>query len=341
MAGGVVAFVLFHFFQHGQKSFPKNLGNEKAAELLSDRPSSDSLKFAIIGDINNGTRTFEEVIFRLRQEKDVDFLVLLGDCAADPNPVLHDYFISEFSETGLDIPTFIVAGNHDIGIGEFEYEDFENLYGPMNFTFNYGGDLFIGLGGIYSEAKLKETLTFLEDTLREKRAGSNRVFVFLHYTISASPDIPDSEFGYGEKFQLLFEKYKVSYVFSGHYHRLSRTEVNGVVYFVTGGGGARFQNDQFDDIGRFHHLAVIDVEGESIAEKIIPIDSPMWIFRAVERTERWGLTVLVPFFKKNIISFFCVVVIVIVSLMGAIYYEYTRIHRFAGKRIEGSELLKP
>ena len=245
LAIAFAVFLLANLWEHGRMAFPENLGNARAPVLLSQHPSqSDPLKFAIVGDINGGMETFESVIARLREEKAVDFLVLLGDCAANPSPRQHDYFIREFSETGLTLPTFIVAGNHDVEPGRFEYSDFEALYGPANFAFIYRGHLFIGLGGIYGHEKLQETLTFLETTLRENRSKAKKVFVFMHYTAGASEDIPTQKIERSSEFQGLFEKYNVTYVFSGHYHRLARTEVNGVVYFVTGGGGARLRQDR-------------------------------------------------------------------------------------------------
>lgn len=73
-------------------------------------------------------------------------LILLGDCAAEPIGDFHTYFIDEFTETGFNPPTFIVAGNHDVSQGEFNYSEFEKLYGAANFSFIYRENLFIGLG---------------------------------------------------------------------------------------------------------------------------------------------------------------------------------------------------
>jgi hypothetical protein len=73
----------------------------------------------------------------LRQEKDLSFLILLGDCAGDPSRADHDYFRAELSGTGLTIPTFIVAGNHDVQTGVFGLEEFEALYGPADFSVVY------------------------------------------------------------------------------------------------------------------------------------------------------------------------------------------------------------
>jgi hypothetical protein len=322
ISGGLViavaVFLLAQLWEHNRMVFPENLGNAKAPALLSQHPGqSDLLEFAIVGDINGGVETFESVIARLREEKAVDFLVLLGDCAADPSPRQHDYFISEFSETGLTLPTFILAGNHDVEPGRFGYADFEALYGPVNFAFNYHGHLFIGLGGIYGHEKLQETLTFLETTLRESRSKARKVFVFMHYTAGASEDIPTQNIERSSEFQNLFEKYNVTYVFSGHYHRLARTEVNGVVYFVTGGGGARLRHDKFADIGLFHHLTIIKIHADSMAEQVIPIEPASPPFEGMESVERWGLTALAPHVRAYpVLSGLVAIVVVIVFVWG-------------------------
>jgi len=147
-------FLTAHMWEHRRQEFPQNLGNARAAALLARSDTAgDLIKFAVIGDINNGTETFETVVARLREEQNVDFLVLLGDCAADPIRDLHMYFIGEFAETGFHLPTFIVAGNHDVGPGKFDYPEFERLYGPTNFAFIYHDNLFIGLGVINDEKK--------------------------------------------------------------------------------------------------------------------------------------------------------------------------------------------
>ncbi|OPZ25797.1 MAG: Calcineurin-like phosphoesterase superfamily domain protein [Lentisphaerae bacterium ADurb.BinA184] len=303
MTGGglgiVLAFyVAAHAWEHSRLPFPANLGNARAAALLAQRPDpAERLKFAIVGDINNGVETFEAVIARLREEKDVSFLLLLGDCAADPNPHLHDYFVREFAETGLALPTFIVAGNHDVDAGKFDYTQFESLYGPANFSFRFHGDLFVGLGGLHTPQKRRETLAFLEHTLRDARPAVRRIYVFMHFAPTAASGIPTDGFDDSTEFQALLETYRVNYVFSGHYHRLARTEVNGVVYLVSGGGGARLRHDQFEDIGLFHHLTLIEAGNGVTSEHIIPIPPASLVAQGLEHhVERFALTVLVPAF---------------------------------------------
>ena len=319
-AGGLgilfISFILINLWDHNRLVFPQNLGNTRAADLLARQPAlENTLKFAVVGDINNGTETFEEVISRLKDEQDVQFLVLLGDCAADPDMHLHRYFVHEFAETGFSLPTFVIAGNHDVGPKRFGYTEFEKLYGPVNFSFMYNGCLFIGLGGIHGTQKLPETLQFLETTLREKRDGARKVFVFMHYSPKASEYIPTDQMQYSANFQNLFEKYKVDYVFSGHYHRLTRTKVNGVVYFVTGGGGARLRRDRFDDIGLFHHITIIMTQGDTTAEHIIPIQTAPVFYKILERIERKGLTVIVPRVKRHPLAWGCGVLFMLAAFM--------------------------
>jgi len=317
-----IALVIFlgaNVWEHSRLEFPRNLGNARAIGLLaSGEIGGNSTKFAVIGDIHNGTETFEAVAAHLREEHNVAFLVLLGYCADDPIQNLHIHFINEFVETGLSIPTFIVAGNHDVAPGRFSYPEFEGLYGPANFVFMYHGDLFIGLGGLHEQAKLSETLLFLEKTLQEKRSQAKNVFVFMHYS-PAPPDYVIAGWqGVMKKFQNLFEQYKVNYVLSGHYHRLVHTDVNGVIYLISGGGGAFLRNDRFQDIGLFHHITVIESSKGEIAEHIIPVAPAGEFSMIMDRIESSGLTVLVPWAWRHPVLSITIIMIFIGMLLWGV-----------------------
>lgn len=315
----LVLFLAANVWEHHKREFPRNLGNARAARLLASRETgSNSVKFAVIGDIHNGTETFEAVAAHLREEQNVAFLVLLGDCADDPVQNLHIHFINEFAETGLGLPTFIVAGNHDVAPGKFGYPEFEGLYGPANFAFTYHGNLFIGLGGLHEQKKLIGTLSFLEKTLQEKRSSAKKVFVFMHY----SPAPPDYVIaGWQDvmkKFQNLFERYKVTYVFSGHHHRLVHTNINGVIYLISGGGGAFLRNDRFRSIGLFHHVTVIEISENEIAEHIIPVAPAGGFSMVMDRIESVGLTTFLPWsWRHPVLSVILIMVFIGMLSWGA------------------------
>lgn len=296
-------FLTANILEHRRQKFPANLGNDRAAALLkSGPPSGNNTKFAVIGDINNGTDTFETVVKRLQMEKDISFLVLLGDCASDPYRDLHMYFIDEFAETGFRVPTFIVAGNHDVAKGKFDYNDFERAYGPSNFAFVYRDDLFIGLGGIHTQEKYAETLAYADKVLQDKRRFANHVFIFMHYPPAPLQYILENWQDHMNALRALFEKYEVTYVVSGHYHRLARTSLNGIVYLITGGGGGNLRYDRFQDSGLFHHLTIIESGGNQISERTIPVSAAGDLFRIGDEIERSGLTRLVPFARKHALT---------------------------------------
>ncbi|MFA4943351.1 MAG: metallophosphoesterase [Lentisphaeria bacterium] len=294
-------FTLYHgAYEHGLGEAPANLGNAVAKALLAKRPGAggnDDFTFAVIGDINTGMENFELVVERLRAEPNVEFLVLLGDCAADPAARHHRFFRLEFAETGLELPTFIVAGNHDIGDG-FGPKEFEQDYGPVNFHFGYRDCLFIGLGGTVVPELREATLHELEGILRKERGRYRRCFVFMHYSPPAAVDIPTSDFPGAAQFGELFERYRVDYVLSGHYHRLARTQVGPTAYLVSGGGGARLRHDKFGDVGLFHHLLLFQVRPGSVAEQVFQVEPVARLEKLLAKLESRAATEAWPFLRR-------------------------------------------
>ena len=264
-------FIVVHLVGQRRARPPANLGNTPAvmARLPVAPASKRSFSFAVIGDINRGMATFERVMQRVLEEHDLSFLVLLGDCASDPTRADHDYFREEFAESGQTLPTFIVAGNHDVQAGRFAKADFEALYGPVDFSFVYGDCLFIGLGSGVLHGQQEDGVAYLEKTLAAERAKVSRVFVFMHYPPMAALRAPQElMFADPGKLVSLFERYRVDYVLSGHHHRLARTEEGGTTYLTSGGGGARLREDDYGKSGLFHHAIVFHVKRDSIEEQV-------------------------------------------------------------------------
>jgi predicted phosphodiesterase len=283
-------FVAVHVMGQRRAQPPVNLGNGPAviARLPFPAAPDQSFSFAIIGDVNRGVATFERVMQRVLAETNLSFLILLGDCASDPTRPDHDYFREEFAESGQTLPTFIVAGNHDVQVGRFEKEEFEQLYGPVDFNFVYGNCLFIGLGTGVLHGHQDEAVAYLERTLAAERAKVSHVFVFMHYPPMAALRAPQEKlFTHPEQFIELFDRYKVDYVISGHHHRLARTEDKATTYLTSGGGGARLREDEYGQSGLFHHAIVFQVSGESIEEQVHMVRAAGVVKKYWEKWERW------------------------------------------------------
>jgi 3',5'-cyclic AMP phosphodiesterase CpdA len=135
-------------------------------------------------------------------------------------------------------PMWPTVGNHEEYGGDDNIKNFTNFFGMKSamYSFDYGNAKFIALPW----PKIKddtEKLEWLENEL--KSAAGKHIFIFKHrphYTIG-SKNITDVE-GYETATTQLYQKYKVTAVFSGHDHIYYRTKRQGVNYIISAGAGA-------------------------------------------------------------------------------------------------------
>jgi hypothetical protein len=139
----------------------------------------------------------------------------------------------------------------------------ENSPDPERYyAFTYGASRFLVLdSNLYSFALTDQT-AWIEKELAAARDDRRvrHIFVVMHhppYSISLHGGQRDLR----ERWTPLFEKYGVAAVFSGHDHVYERAEVDGLHYFVTGGGGAPLYP-------RKAHAAQIDVDAVKYFERV-------------------------------------------------------------------------
>ncbi len=300
-------FYCAHVDEHELLPFPENLNNATAKAMveMDDVPHEDGFSFVLVGDVNAGMETFENILEKVKTEKHIQFLMLLGDCVSSDSRGKHQYFQGEFVETGVKWPTFVIAGNNDIG-SQFTMNDFEKEYGPANFYFEFQSNLFIGLGTIVDEndPKRDNAYEFVKWVLETRRDRNKHVFVFSHYFPGTPAGVPSVPFEDSERFIKLYEKWKVNYAISGHFHRYITSENNGVEYIVSGGGGGSLDSkisvqQGYDDVGRFHHAIIFRVKGDSIAERVLMVESAGFLATKLEDMERICLVDIFPFVKKH------------------------------------------
>ena len=263
---------------------PRLLGNrpEVISGLVDGQSEPKPFSFLVIGDPRSST-TFEEFYQNTPLDAVPDFGVILGDFVALPAVSRHRFFMGELAEWGMAFPVFLIAGNHDFGrrgdfvrnaIHEklyrlhdpFFLEDFEEMYGPTNFSFIYRGCLFIGLNDVYNTGYLD----YLEDVLSRRPSDVIMTFVFMHIPPrSLSPMVQTREMDGEEEFMRLMDRYNVDYVFAGDFHSYFRADRGHTKYIVTGGGGSHLRGG-----GRgFHHalLMTVDPSKDRVDEVIYPI----------------------------------------------------------------------
>jgi hypothetical protein len=145
MVLGLEAYTLVVVHTEGNTPLPPTFGNfERVRALLRDDGQREEFAFAVVGD-TRANETSEHII-RALQGEDLSFVVLLGDCLRKGTPDTHRFMRAEWAqELRTDFPVFYVVGNHDVDSEEFPISQFEETYGPTNFSFDYQGHLFIFL----------------------------------------------------------------------------------------------------------------------------------------------------------------------------------------------------
>jgi 3',5'-cyclic AMP phosphodiesterase CpdA len=214
--------------------------------------------FAVIGDTRIGlTESVYVKFLRMMDKEGVCFLVLVGDVIDRPGS---EKEWARFKElTGPNRRYHIALGNHDANttrsVGVYRRETGQAPY----HSFAEETDQFIILSSEIpgSEGRIGgKQLVWLQGELR--KPFRNR-FVFVH-----RPPFP-STFGKGygldrfpgdrDQLHRLFVESKVRAVFAGHEHLYNREEKDGIMYVITGGGGARLLTFS-EEYGGFYHYVL-------------------------------------------------------------------------------------
>lgn len=124
-------------------------------------------------------KPFVEEIPSLNADSSIKYGFFTGDIVREPAAANWDAVESELST--ISSPTYIAAGNHDVGL---EFENRFNYY--QSFTFR--NNLFVVLSPSISQWNIKdEQLDFLKTTLDSNYKKVDDIFIFIHELIWWSP----------------------------------------------------------------------------------------------------------------------------------------------------------
>ena len=313
-------YIFIIVYTEGNAPLPANIGNfERVRALLVDDEQREEFSFAVVGD-PSGTETFEQIAYALQNEP-LSFMVLLGDCVRKGTVDYHRFFRCEWAEElPLPFPVFYVVGNHDIDRERFPISQFEELYGPTNFSFAYHECLFIVLRILPKPYSTKESLVFLEPLLSACRHNYEKVFVFMHIPPPVLSDFSARSFDNAEELVALFNRFYVDYVITGDYHGYARVKIKNTTYIVTGGGGGQLERHKF---GKFHHAVIIKVGPHSVSEQILQVNSTGGIEDTIEQSI---LAEAYPWIKGNLVLTILINAIIVGSLFWAVrgFLNYRR-----------------
>lgn len=255
-------------------------GTDEALSRKLDtlRKIGGSVTFAVIGDTRSGGSDYQDLLNRL-MKYNPGFVANTGDMVNSPGKRQWAAFRkqSEF----VTVPYFLTVGNHDVRDRESEDLYRKQLDLPGNklyYSFTAGNSLYVFLDSNIPGQDRKitgEQYEWLKNVL--STSGGKHKFVFVHH-----PLYPDKErgFHYGgcldkypkerDRLERLFEKQKVTMVFTGHEHLYSRKKIGSVMHIITGGGGGMLYTEEAE--GGFYHFILMTVDGSDVRGEVIDIN---------------------------------------------------------------------
>jgi 3',5'-cyclic AMP phosphodiesterase CpdA len=233
-------------------------------------------QFALIGDSRDGEEVYVRLMGRALERKP-HFFIHLGDMIAHPEEKEWQKFF-EISKP-IDIPFFPVVGNHEIfanGRGEKLYrEQFHLPEGKTHYAFRAGGVLFVILDSETGKGRiLNDQLSWLVETLSSSEERFK--LVFIHRPLFVPMDslkrgrVMDRYPLERDLLHRLFLRTGVKAVFQGDDHRYDRMEKDGILYLITGGGGAPLASLKIR--GGFFHYVWISVQQEKVEGEVVDVD---------------------------------------------------------------------
>ncbi len=250
---------------------------------LEKLPSKFS--FVVLGDTRAGDpacdAVYEKVITSAMERKP-DLIVNTGDEIDRPGNIEDWKRFHELSKA-VTVPYFLTVGNHDIhpevAGSDDVYRSQVDLPGnKLYYSFVAGDSLFVVLDSYIRGQEKKitgEQYAWLEQVL--SASMQKHIFVFVH-----APLYPEAGKGkhHGnsldrykderDKLHALFVKYKVAAVFAGHEHLYLRKSVDGILYVITGGGGAPLYADDLN--GGFHHYVRVTVDDGKVNGEVVDVN---------------------------------------------------------------------
>lgn len=199
---------------------------------------SDSIRFAVIGDMGTGKKgqreTAQEMV-EARKSFPYTFVLTLGDNiygGNSPRDFETKFELPYKSLLNFGVQFYASLGNHD-GPAETRF-NFFNMKGARYYEFDKENVIFLALDSNYMDPK---QLSWLQSQL-QRAPESDWKICFFHHPLysSARKHGPDTDLRL--VLEPLFIQYGVNVVFSGHEHVYERMNPqHGIYYFIEGASG--------------------------------------------------------------------------------------------------------
>jgi len=206
------------------------LDNITNSLYLQQQAPRKSFSFLVIGDIQSGNRDFAQYVF-IARDNGCSFMIQTGDLASHATTACYALVRYGIASAGLDMPLFIVPGNHDVRGNPLL---FEKYFSSRQFFFFYSGCLFIVFDNAAGPPYDRQ-FDWLEQTLEENHRNARRVFVFMHREpVEWEQGAPHPALDDYARFFDLQQRFPLDCVFTGHVHSYRQCAIRGTTYISNG-----------------------------------------------------------------------------------------------------------
>ena len=274
-------------------------------QIENQLDSQESYNFAVIGNIRNSMRIFEQRIAPLLQDQHVDFMISAGNAVYDGAEDKYRLLYRGLKKAA--VPYVLAVGHNeleDFGAGKY-YQHF----GPYFFSFQLHNAAFIFLDST-GKTSWQWQLRWLQEKLEYSKHLPYR-FIFLnHSPVSLSDFDPEEKVFVLDKTirqQLLrlLSRYTGITVFSAGYPVFHESRPQGVHCIISGGGGGLLLEQQ-----THYQFVKVNVSPEKVTCSNIVIPSQQSI--VLEKLETLKLF-LHSFFYMNLFN-----ALLVITLLGIV-----------------------
>lgn len=234
LAVGLVSYRIYLFTYEGDY---QSLNAENINRIDTTLDQSPGFQFAVVGNIQNSMRLFEQRIIPLIEATNEDFMVSLGNAVYDGAEAKYRLLYRGLEK--LDIPKVMAVGNHEVK--DFGASLFYRHFGPYFFSFPVQNAYFLFLD-TSGQTSWKWQYRWLEQELKQSEHYQYR-FVFMNRSMfrlegfdTDNPTFLLDE-TVSEQLHQMFVTYGVTAVFSAGYPTFAQERRDEVEYLVSGAGG--------------------------------------------------------------------------------------------------------
>ena len=239
-------------------------------------PAGAAFRFAVYGDTRDGHEAHREIV-RLVHSSRPDLVLQTGDLVSDSSVAGQWSVFEDITRQMRSASAYYPArGNHDNQGGSYfdGYVPTEGVHREgFQYSFDKGGVHFVAVDTEEEIIEKSPSYLWLDVDMAKARAAGLVIIPFYHKAIySVGPHAMQRDvWTLRPVLHDLFRRHGVRLVFQGHDHLYYRTLRDGIVYVVTGGGGAPLYTERYPELRvpgdvseTSHHFCLADVFAERI-----------------------------------------------------------------------------